>query len=149
MLAAKALRDLPHALQIETNVVDGRNADAMTAAAQAAVAHVRSGKGPFFLQAQLERWPGSHQIKPEFPTGVTDLSLAWEEDRIEGKYADWTRDHDGIRLYVKTLLADKVATSDEILALDEKVKKCMADARAFAEKSPYPDPATAADHVFA
>jgi TPP-dependent pyruvate/acetoin dehydrogenase alpha subunit len=149
MLAAKALRDLPHALQIETNVVDGRDADAMAAAATAAVAHIRSGKGPFFLQAQLERWPGSHQIKPEFPTGVTDLSLAWEEDRIEGKHADWTRDHDGIRLYVKTLLADKAATRDEILTLDQNVKKRMDEARAFAEKSLYPDPATAADHVFA
>jgi len=149
MLAAKALRDLPHALQIETNVVDGRDADAMSAAAQAAVAHIRAGKGPFFLQAQLERWPGSHQIKPEFPTGVTDLSLAWAEDRIEGQHADWTREHDGIRLYVKTLLADKTAGRDEILALDEKVKQRMVDARAFAENSPYPDAATAADHVFA
>jgi len=149
MLAAKALRDLPNALQIETNVVDGRDADAMSAAALAAVAHIRAGKGPFFLQAQLERWPGSHQIKPEFPTGVTNLSLAWEEDRIEGKHADWTREHDGIRLYVKTLLANKIAGRDQILALDEKVKQRMVDARAFAENSPYPDAATAADHVFA
>lgn len=149
MLAAKALRDLPNALQIETNVIDGRDADAMSAATLAAVAHIRAGKGPFFLQAQLERWPGSHQIKPEFPTGVTNLSLAWEEDRIEGKHADWTREHDGIRLYVKTLLANKIAGRDEILALDEKVKQRMVDARAFAENSPYPDAATAADHVFA
>lgn len=149
MLAAKALRDLPSALQIETNVVDGRDADAVAAAARDAVAYIRAGRGPFFLQAQLERWPGSHQIKPEFPTGVTDLSLAWNEDRIDGKHADWTRVHDGIRLYVKKLLADGAAGRDDILAIDDKVKKRMKDARAFAEASPYPDPATAADHVFA
>ena len=149
MLAAKALRDLPDALQIRTVVVDGRDADAMTAAAAEAVASIRAGKGPVFLQAQLERWPGSHQIKPEFPTGVTDLSLAWEEDRIDGKHADWTRDHDGIRLFVKKLLAEKAASRDDILALDTKVKARIDAARAFAEKSPFPDAATAAQGVFA
>lgn len=149
MLAAKALRDLPDALQIRTVVVDGRDADAMTAAAAEAVASIRAGKGPVFLQAQLERWPGSHQIKPEFPTGVTDLSLAWEEDRIDGKHADWTRDHDGIRLFVKKLLVEKAASRDDILALDTKVKARIDAARAFAEKSPFPDAATAAQGVFA
>lgn len=149
MLAAKALRDLPAALQIKTVVVDGRNAEAVQKAAAAAVARIRAGKGPVFLQAQLERWPGSHQLKPEFPTGVTDLSLAWEEKRIDGKHAVWTRRHDGIRLYVKNLLAGKVASRKAILELDAKVIARITAARAFAEKSPFPDPATATDLAFA
>lgn len=149
MLAAKALRDLPAALQIKTVVVDGRNAEAMLKAATGAVAHIRAGKGPVFLQAQLERWPGSHQIKPEFPTGVTDLSLAWDEKRIEGKHAPWTRRHDGIRLYVKKLLAERATTRKAVLALDARVTARIEAARAFAEKSPFPDAATAADLAFA
>ena len=149
MLAAKSLRDLPAALQIETVVVDGRDAEAVGDAARDAIARIRAGHGPVFLQAQLERWPGSHQIKPEFPTGVTDLTLAWEDDRITGKHADWTRDHDGLRRYVKKLLAEKVASRDEILAIDERVVAQITTARAFAENSPYPDAATAADGVFA
>ena len=149
MLAAKALRDLPAALQIETVVVDGRDADGVRAAATDAVARIRTTGKPVFLQAQLERWPGSHQLKPEFPTGVTDLTLAWEEGRIEGKHADWTRAHDGIRLYAKKLVAEKATSKEEILALDRKVIARIEAARAFAEASPFPAPSTATDLAFA
>ena len=92
---------------------------------------------------------GQYQVKPEFPTGVTDLTLAWEEDRIDGKHADWTRAHDGIRLYVKKLVGEKAVTREDVLALDRKVTARMEEARAFAENSPFPDAATATDHVFA
>ncbi len=149
MLAAKQLRDLPAALQIDCVVVDGRDAEAVLDAARDAVARIRATKRPVFLQTQHERWPGSHQVKPEFPTGVTDLTLAWEEDRIDGKHADWTRAHDGIRLYVKKLVGEKAVTREDVLALDRKVTARMEEARAFAENSPFPDPATATDHVFA
>ncbi len=149
MLAAKALRDVPDALQIHSIVVDGRDADAVSAGAEDAVTRVRSGAGPVFLQANLERWPGSHQTKPEFPTGVTDLSLAWEEDRIEGPHADWVKDHDGLRLYAKKLVGEGVLSQDQVLEIDQKVLDEIKAARAFAEASPYPDPAGLLDGVFA
>jgi pyruvate dehydrogenase E1 component alpha subunit len=149
MLAAKALRDIPDALQIRSMVVDGRDADAVAAAAADAVAHIRGGSGPVFLQANLERWPGSHQTRPEFPTGVTDLTLAWEEDRIEGPHADWIRDHDGLRTYAKTLIADGTLSQDQILEIDRKVLAAIGKGRAFAEASPYPDPSQLLDGVFA
>lgn len=149
MLAAKALRHLPEALQIHSIVVDGRDADAVAEGAKEAVAHIRGGGGPVFLQPNLERWPGSHQTKPEFPTGVTDLALAWEEDRIEGQHADWVRDHDGLRAFTKTLIEDGTLTKDEVLEMDRKNLERLKEARAFAEASPYPDPAGLLDGVFA
>lgn len=148
MLAAKMLRDLPSALQIRCEVVDGRDADAVAAAARTAVAHIRATKTPVFLQANLERWPGSHQLRPEFPTGVTDLTLAWEEDRISGDHAHWVRDHDGLRLYARKLVGDGTLDRDGVLAIDKKVLVEIEKGRAFAEASPFPDPATAADHLF-
>lgn len=148
MLAAKALRDVPEALRIHAIVVDGRDADSVADAAVEAVTRIRATGRPVFLQANLERWPGSHQLKPEFPTGVTDLSLAWEEDRIDGPHADWVRDHDGLRLYAKTLLADGVIDRDGLLTMDAEMIRHMNEARAFAEASPLPDPATATDFVF-
>jgi pyruvate dehydrogenase E1 component alpha subunit len=149
MLAAKSLKDVPDALRIHTIVVDGRDADAMVEGAAAAVAHVRSGSGPAFLQANLERWPGSHQVKPEFPTGVTDLTLAWEEDRIEGNHADWVKDHDGLRHFAKKLVGEGTLSQDQVLEIDQKVIDEINAARAFAEESPYPDPAGLLDGVFA
>jgi pyruvate dehydrogenase E1 component alpha subunit len=149
MLAAKVLRDLPKALQIHCRVVDGRDADAVLAAARTAVRRIRAGRGPVFLQTQLERWPGSHQVRPEFPTGVTDLTLAWEEDRIAGSHATWVRDHDGLRRYTKCLLEEDVLSRDEILAIDTRVGEDMNAARAFAEASPFPDPKTATRGIFA
>ncbi|MCZ6847285.1 MAG: thiamine pyrophosphate-dependent enzyme [Alphaproteobacteria bacterium] len=149
MLAAKVLHDVPDALQIRSLVVDGRDADAVAAAAADAVAHIRNGSGPVFLQADLERWPGSHQTKPEFPTGVTDLTLAWEEDRIQGPHAEWVRDHDGLRAYAKKLVADGTLSEDQVLEIDRGVLAGIEEARAFAEASPYPDPSGLLDNVFA
>jgi TPP-dependent pyruvate/acetoin dehydrogenase alpha subunit len=121
----------------------------VAAGAKEAVAHVRAGSGPAFLQTNLERWPGSHQTKPEFPTGVTDLSLAWEEDRIEGQHADWVRDHDGLRAYTKTLVDDGSLTRERVLEMDREVLDLLAKAREFAEASPYPDPDSLMNNVFA
>ena len=101
------------------------------------------------MQANLERWPGSHQTKPEFPTGITDLSLAWEEDRVDGPHADWVRDHDGLRAYAKKLVADGTLTRDQVLEIDRKILVRINEARAFAEASPYPDPSRLLDGVFA
>jgi TPP-dependent pyruvate/acetoin dehydrogenase alpha subunit len=138
MLAAKHLSDVPKALSIDCAVVDGSDVEAVHAAARKAVDVVRRTKKPFFLQADLERWPGSHQVNAAFPTGVTDISLAWDEGKIEGKHADWIRRYDPIRRFVKTLLSDGVAGKDELLALDKQITDEMSAARAKAEKSPFP-----------
>jgi pyruvate dehydrogenase E1 component alpha subunit len=143
MLAAKHLSHVPAALDIPTVVVNGADVEAVHAAAKEAVAHVRGGKGPIFLQADLERWPGSHQIHAAFPTGVTDISMAWDEGKIEGKNADWIRLYDPIRLQAKKLVAEKVATSDELLAIDARVTADSLKAREAAERSPFPPAADA------
>lgn len=138
MLAAKHLSHVPAALDIPTAVVDGRNVEEVHEAAKKAVAHVRAGKGPIFLQADLERWPGSHQVHAAFPTGVTDLAMAWDESRIEGKHADWIKTYDPILLHAKALLGETAATRDELLAIDKRVTEEMTRARKSAEASPFP-----------
>ncbi|HEY4136196.1 MAG TPA: thiamine pyrophosphate-dependent dehydrogenase E1 component subunit alpha [Alphaproteobacteria bacterium] len=148
MLAAKHLSHVPAALDMPTKAVNGADVEAVHLAAKEAVDHVRSGKGPYFLQADLERWPGSHQVHAAFPTGVTDISLAWDEGKIEGKNADWTRTYDPIRLYAKKLLGENAVTRDELTALDRKVADETDKLRATAVKSPFP-PADAAAKQFA
>ncbi len=147
-LAAQRLSDVPRALGIDIETVDGGDVEAVRALAENAIARVRKGR-PLFLEARIERWPGSHQAKPEFVTGVTDIALAWDEARIAGPHADWIRDHDPIRLYAKKLTGDKTLTRDEVLAIDARVTERMAAARAYAEASPYPNPESAVLGAFA
>jgi TPP-dependent pyruvate/acetoin dehydrogenase alpha subunit len=149
MLAAKALCDVPKALSIPSLVVNGADAEATVKAVQDAVAHIRSGKGPVFVEIAFERWPGSHQVTAAFPTGITDLEAAWDEGRITGKHAEWIRRFDPLRLYVKALAETKAMKREEILALDTRVQDDMAKARAFAEASPFPKTEVAFQGAFA
>jgi TPP-dependent pyruvate/acetoin dehydrogenase alpha subunit len=149
MLAANRLGDVPNALRIPSAVVDGTDVEALHATLSKAVQHVRDAGTPYFVEAKFERWPGSHQLKPEFTTGVTDVTMGWDESKIGGAHAEWLRKCDPIRLYVRALVTGNVMTKDEVLALDKKVNERMTAARAYAEASPFPKPETAVTGVFA
>lgn len=149
MLAAKALRHVPEALSIPSVLVNGADAEATLAAVQDAVKQIRVTRKPIFLEVTLERWPGSHQVTAEFPTGITDLSLAWDEGKIAGKHADWIKRFDPLRLYVKKLVETKAMSRDDVLTLDKGVQDDIAKARAFAEASPFPKPEAALEGAFA
>jgi acetoin:2,6-dichlorophenolindophenol oxidoreductase subunit alpha len=149
MLAAKSLCDVPKALSIPSSLVNGADAEATLAAIHDAVKQIRATRKPVFLEVTLERWPGSHQVHAEFPTGITDLSMAWDESKIAGKHADWIKRFDPLRLYVKKLVETKAMSRDEVLALDKGIQDEIAKARAFAEASPFPKAETALEGAFA
>jgi len=146
--AAAELTDVPKSLRIACAVVDGGDVEAVDAAVAQALAHVRGRGTPFFLEARLERWPGSHQIKPEFTTGVTDVTMAWDETKIAGEHADWIRHGDPVLRFIHVLLDRKAATRDDVLAIDRRANDEMQAARAFAEASPFPKPEAAVAGVF-
>ena len=149
MLAAAKLRDVPDALQIHTMIVDGADADATREVFAKASARVRDTGKPVFVECTLERWPGSHQVKAAFPTGVTDLALAFEPEKISGVHADWIKRFDPVLRATRAFVDSGAATRDELAAMDASVCKVMEDARAFAEASPFPEPAAAFTGVFA
>jgi pyruvate dehydrogenase E1 component alpha subunit len=146
-LAARELIDVPRALRIECAVVDGGDPEAVAAAAAQAFAQVRKAQAPYFLEARLTRWPGSHQIKHEFTTGITDVAMAWDESRASNEHADWVR-ADPILRYIRTLLGRGAIDRDAVVALDTGANETMAAARAFAEASPFPKPETALTGAF-
>lgn len=143
MLAASRLGAIPDALRIKTMIVDGSDAVAAAETFAKAAAQVRKTRKPVFVEATLERWPGSHQVTPGFPTGVTSLEMAWNDKAIEGQHADWIGRFDPILRYVRNLVGYGVATREEIIELDKAATGEMEAARVFAESSPYP-PASAA-----
>jgi pyruvate dehydrogenase E1 component alpha subunit len=149
MLAAARLRDVPLALQIHTELVDGADAAATLAVFAQAAARVRASGKPVFVEATLERWPGSHQVKAEFPTGVTDLALAFDPGRIAGTHAEWIRRFDPVLRAARRLVEEGTATRADVDATDAETQRLMQEARAFAEASPYPHAAAAFERVFA
>jgi acetoin:2,6-dichlorophenolindophenol oxidoreductase subunit alpha len=149
MSAAKSLGDIPRALQIETMLVDGADADAVYATVSEAAAKVRNETRPIFVEAKLERWPGSHQVKPEFTTGETDLEMAWDRSKLVGKYANWVDQSDPILRYLRLLLDEKTLSREQAKDVDGRVKDAMKRARAFAEDSPFPAAEDALTDVFA
>ena len=149
MLAAARLLDVPQALQIPCERVDGADADAAMGAFAKAADYVRSTGKPFFVEAALERWPGSHQVKAAFPTGVTDIAMAMDLDKASGPHADWIRRFDAVLRFTRRLIEDGAADLPALQAIDAEIQQEMEAGRAFAEASPYPDAAAAFSGVFA
>ena len=146
-LATKELTAVPKALKIPCASVDGGDPEAVAMAVETALAHVRLGAGPYFLEAQLVRWPGSHQIVHEFSTGVTDVTAAWDDAKASNEHAEWQRS-DPILRTARTLMARGILTREDVVALDNETAVIIAKARAFAEASPYPKPEAALTGVF-
>jgi TPP-dependent pyruvate/acetoin dehydrogenase alpha subunit len=149
MVSLNKWMDLPRALNIHCEgPVDGGDPDAVFAATSKILDRIRKKGGPGFLQTNIEAWPGSHMSPPGFPTGVTDLTLAMNPKKISGKHADWIR-QDPVLRYAKALIRSKASTLDKLQKIDAAVDKRLKGALDYAESSPFPDPSTALDYVFA
>jgi pyruvate dehydrogenase E1 component alpha subunit len=107
--------------------VDGMDVRAVRAAADAAVAWVRSGEGPIILEMKTYRYRGH---------SMSDPAKYRTKDEVER-----VKEHrDPIEHCRQDLLAMGV-TEDELKAIEKQVRVEVADAVAFAEESPEPDPA--------
>ena len=146
--ATDSFTRLPAAYGIHCLKVDGIDMSAVHQAALEAVARCRAGSGPVFIEAFTMRWPGSSPLWPTLAT-VTDLTEAWEPERISGPNADWVRHHDPLLRAARELVEADHASRDDLMARDKAVRARIAAAANYAIGSPMPDPATVADHVFA
>ncbi len=149
MLSADSLADVARSLTIDSHVVDGGDGDAVYDLVSACAANARAGGGPAFIEALTERWPGNQQQYPKPVTGVTDLAMAWDGAPIPNEHGDWFSRIDPVLRGARTLLAAGHATADDLMEIDRREVKRMAEALDFALASPPPDAATALDHVLA
>lgn len=148
--AVKDFCDIPRLFGIEAHQIAADSSIGATyAAAQAAAAQCRAGAGPCFIEVMNVRWPGSNRIWAQLLTGITDLRMAWGERPITGDYAVWNERHDPVLRMARDLVADGIAGKEQLLRLDEAVKARVEAAAAFAIDSPFPDPKSAGNHVFA
>ena len=115
--------------------VDGNDVEAMHAVAREAVERARRGGGPTLIESKTMRMLG-HAIHDGAEYVPVELLAEWQA-------------RDPIKLYTVRLLAEGVAGRAELDEIDRRCEVEIDDAIAFAESSPWPDPATVFDGVYA
>jgi len=113
---------------------DGNEVLAVHEAAQAAVAHARSGRGPYLLEAK------TYRMKPH--------CMVIRETREQCELDQWS-EKDPIAQFEGYLLESGTLNAEEIKAVYEQVAREMAAAAEFAEASAWPDPAEVAKALWA
>ena len=111
---------------IEGEQVDGMDVEAVWRAGQRAVATCRAGKGPVLLEMQTYRYRGHSMSDPaKYRTREEVDKMRAERDALE---------------YARTRLAAEGVGEAEVKAIDDEVKRLIADAAEFAQSSPEPAP---------
>jgi pyruvate dehydrogenase E1 component alpha subunit len=118
------------AFDMPSEPVDGMSPEAVHAAIAKAAAHIRAGKGPYFLEINTYRYKGHSVSDPELyrktPEGIKEM--------------EHFKSIDPIVVTRKKLIDFKIATPEEIAAIDTKVEAEIDAAVEFAKASPISEP---------
>ncbi len=120
------IHTLGNCYKMPNSAVDGMEVEIVHEAISEAADHVRSGKGPYFLEIKTYRYRGH---------SVSDPAKYRGKDELE-KY----KGRDPILLLQERILKSGVAGQDAIDALQQQINDEIDEAVAFAEESPFPDP---------
>ena len=127
---ASARTDLYHrgvAYGIPGEQVDGMDVVAVNEAAVRAAEHARSGQGPIILEMLTYRYRGHSMSDP------AKYRTKEEVDRMR-------TEHDPISHLRERILAEGVATEDELKQLERRTRDIVTEAAQFAQECPEPDP---------
>lgn len=113
------------AFDMPSEQVDGMSPEAVHEALSKAAEHIRSGKGPYFLEIKTYRYKGH---------SVSDPGKYRSKEELHAYM-----DIDPIKVTEDKIIKSKIATEEEILAIKNKIKEEIEVATQFAEDSPLPD----------
>jgi 2-oxoisovalerate dehydrogenase E1 component len=116
--------------------VDGNDVLAVYEAAGLAITRARAGDGPTLLECR------TYRTRPH-SEGMRDAGYRSREE------IDAWRARDPLRLLRDRLVADGSATEAEFEPIDAAVATEVSEGFEIAQNGPYPDPATAMNHIFA
>ncbi len=106
---------------------EGMDLTVIREAAQRAVDHVRSGKGPYILEFDTYRYRGH---------SMSDPGNYRSKEEVEGVKVN----RDPIDCFKAHILKDYNVTEDELKLLDKEIKAIVLDSVEFSKTSPEPDP---------
>jgi len=107
-----------------SEAVDGMSPEAVHNALSKAAEHIRSGKGPYFLEIKTYRYRGH---------SVSDPGKYRTKEELNAY-----KDRDPITEIKDIILEKKIGSQEEIDLINEKIAAEIADAVDFAEKSDFP-----------
>ena len=107
--------------------VDGMNVLKVREAADEAIAHARSGKGPMVLEMETYRYRGH---------SMSDPAKYRSKEEVE----EWRGKHDPIETLRELMTREKMLNEEGFKLIEREVKDIVADAAEFAQSSPEPDP---------
>ncbi|MBL8834686.1 MAG: pyruvate dehydrogenase (acetyl-transferring) E1 component subunit alpha [Alphaproteobacteria bacterium] len=113
---------------IPGEAVDGMDVLAVKEAGERAVAHARTGKGPYILEMKTYRYRGH---------SMSDPAKYRSKEEVERMRTQ----HDPIEQLAKVLGERGIADEATLKKLDREVKDIVSAAAEFAQNSPEPDPA--------
>lgn len=129
------LYTLGESYDMPSEPVNGMDVEAVHEAVSRAADRARNGDGPTLIEFRTYRFKGHSMSDPQ-------------KYRTREEVEEW-RLQDPIELVKKTMIDNKIATEDELAAIDEKIKAEVEESVRFAEESPYPDPSEAFKDVYA
>ena len=116
---------LADAYEMPADVIDGMSAEAVHEGVARAVKRAREGDGPTLLEIKTYRYKGHSISDPQ------KYRTKEEVEEYKGK--------DPISALLNTMYSNKMATEEEIKAINERVDAAVAESVKFAEESPWPD----------
>ncbi len=130
------IADRAAASGIPSKAVDGNDVLAVYDVASEAVTRARAGDGPTLMECKTYR------------QRAHCMAFSNSEERNPDEIEAW-KARDPIPRLESRLLADDVATREQLDRLQAEVQTCLADAVGFGENSKFPDPQTVADGLWA
>ena len=118
------LYTLAEAYDMPAEPVDAMSVEAVHEAVSRAAGRARAGEGPTFLEFRTYRYRGHSMSDPQKYRTKDELEQYKMRDPIEQVKA--------------VILAKRIATEDDLAAIDKKIKATVDEAVQFAEESPYP-----------
>ncbi len=106
--------------------VDGMDVRFVREAAERAIEHARSGKGPYILEMLTYRYRGHSMSDPA-------------KYRSKDEVTTMRSDHDPIEQVKARLLEKKYATEDDLKAIEKDVRAIVTESADFATNDPEPD----------
>jgi TPP-dependent pyruvate/acetoin dehydrogenase alpha subunit len=128
-MAAESVAARADGFGLPTVIVDGQDVLAVKAATSAARERALTGGGPTFIEARTYRYEG-HNV------GDT------QNYRAKSEIDDWRATRDPIERLRQRLVSAGALDDEHFAAAQDYAKEVVADAIAFAEASPWPDPST-------